>query len=243
MKSPNRLKPTWKSKSRNTSAKSKKKRSKSNKIRKRKKRKFSNSDEEFMDPNEHVNPQTPRAPQNTATNNFYSKRKKYGKTQSRNNSKVSQKTNDKSPPRKKQLFNRKKKDNSRRKYSSKKKRNLSGDKRGPKLTTLKTGARDTGSRAWNLLIGDKANEISQVYSQADLFFGKKSVLLLKSVKFGFDMDYVTGIQAEYLVGADWAVQAYEHAEDPGNIEVLKVDDPHKIKGDHFGFLNYFFENK
>lgn len=97
LKSPYRVKPAWKSKSRNTSVKKKKPRTISNKISKSRKRKFSNSDEDFMDPGELAKPKTPRVPHNTLTDDFNSKRKNKIQTRSRNQSRASRETKNRSP--------------------------------------------------------------------------------------------------------------------------------------------------
>lgn len=100
------------------------------------------------------------------------------------------------------------------------------------IETLKAGGSDVASSTWNLLVGDRNNGISQVYSGADLAFGKKTVVLLKSVKLGFDMDYITGIQSEYIVGLDRAVGLFVESPDSPGCEVLRVEDPSKIKGSY-----------
>jgi hypothetical protein len=206
--SPYRLKPTWKSKSRQNS-KNKKKRTASNTYKRR--RKFSNSDEELSKTANNVSP-FPKVPNNTHAQQFYSKTQK----QNRNFTNLS---NKKSKSRKRKL--------SRSKYSSQKKEKKSRDRK-EKSKVLLAGSRDLKSDGVNLIIGDKNNEISQMYSNMGLEFGRKSDVLLKSLKFGYDMDYITGIQAEYYVGTSSTIEKF--IQNHSDLEILKVEDPSKIKG-------------
>jgi len=204
--SPFRLKPTWKSKSRQTSKK-KKPRTASNKISEKRKRKFSNSKEKLANTVNNISP-FPVVPHNTHANQFYSKNKK----KKRNFTNVK---DSKSKSRKKKSSNKK--------YHSKNK-----DSKTQTHEVILEGSSDMSYDALNLIIGDKNNELSQVYSNMGVEFGKKSVVLLKSIKLGYDMDYITGIQAEYYVGRRQIIEQFIN--DESSVEVLKIEDPSKIKG-------------
>lgn len=217
MQSPLRKK--RKAKSRQTSRKPRK-RTRSNKPAEKRKRKFSVSEDEEEKTGKHISPFT-KVPHNTLTKQFYSKRPRQ-----RNRLKT---TEDRASPLRKRPKSgaKKKKVPSSQVYASQKKRGKGKGAKESREVRLEGGA-DLSAETLNLMIGAKDSEISQVYSKMGADFGEKFVVLLRSVKFGFDLDYVTGIQAEYLVGDRLAVEAF--LGDPSAAEVLKIDDPSKIKG-------------
>ena len=211
--SPFKLKPTWKSKSRQSSQKkSARKRTRSNKISRRR-RKFSNSGEETVESKNNASPFLPKVPQNTKTKGFYTKMK---------SRKRNQLAKEEISPKKYKSRSKKKK--STKNFSSRKKKI---EKTESAEIVKNKGDAFLGSNATNLLIGDKNNEISQMYSQLGFDFGSKSVIILKTLKLGFDVDYITGIETEYLVGNRAAVDAFC---ENGEAEVIKVEDPAGIKG-------------
>ena len=215
-------KKAWKSKSRNTSKKkSKRKRTRSNKISDQRKRKFSVSDDEKdMGATSNTSPFM-KVPNNTVSKQFYSKN---ARPRKRTESKK-----ERSPRKRHQKSRSNKKKPGNRLYSQKKKEGRRRES-AETVQVLLDGSSDVSSEAVNLIIGDKDNGISQMYSNMGVDFGRKFAILLKSVKFGFDMDYITGIQAEYVVGSSSAIRAYSDGE--STPEILKVEDPSKIKGGH-----------
>lgn len=214
----------WKSKSRNNSRK-KRKKTRSNKISDQRKRKFSvskNGDE--LGATSNTSPFM-KVPNNTQSKQFYSK-----------NVRSRTRTEPKEEKSIRKMWEKRK--SSRKK--SRNKRDSSRKKSGKKKEAVETvqvaldGNSDLSSETVNWIIGDKSNEISQLYSNMGTDFGRKFVVLLKSVKFGFDMDYLTGIQAEFVVGNKMAVEAYVHRE--LKPEILKVEDSSTIKS-NFGSLS------
>ena len=217
IESPFRLKPSWKSKSRKTSQKKKNKRPKSNQISEGRRRKFSGSEE--LVSNNNISPFKTKVPHNTRTKAFYSKKRE--KSRNKNFAKVTS-----SPT--------KRKKSKKKNYSSRKPNKSKESKQTVK--NIYAGGRDLSGKCLNLMIGDRNNEISQMYSQINFDFGKKAVLLLKSLKMGFDMDYITGIQMEYVVGRIENIEREYFCLENENVDILKVEDPSKIKGKIIPFL-------
>lgn len=115
-------------------------------------------------------------------------------------------------------------------------RSRSARRRIRKLRLLLLGKRKIATLGFNVLLGDRQNEISQKYSGEDFVFKKGEILILKRLTFGFDESYLTGVQMDYLAFSDsWGVREYLKGED-GVLERVNVKDAADIRSQFFIIL-------
>ena len=181
-------------------------------------------------------------PFNTQTDNFRDSSRKNSKSKSRARSlrrKSKHKSGRKKSSKKNNRFKSDRKNSGRKSKSPMNPPRKSGFKPSPRPTksagkgkkqkVLVLGQRDVDKGAFNVLLGDRSNEISQTYSIQDFQFKRGEILILKKVTFGFDESYLTGVQKDYVALSNAvALGEYLKGEEVQS-EKVPVEDPADIR--------------